>query len=50
MHNYFMEVAWEMYKNIMFDLDGTVTDSGRAIMTSVEYALSHFGKEKLKYG
>lgn len=28
-----------MYKNIMFDLDGTVTDSGRAIMSSVEYAL-----------
>ena len=27
----------------MFDLDGTVTDSGRAITTSVEYALSHFG-------
>ncbi len=42
-----------MYRNIMFDLDGTVTDSGRAIMSSVEYALSHFGltdqpKEKLK--
>lgn len=41
-----------MYNNIMFDLDGTVTDSGRAIMSSVEYALSHFGitdqpKEKL---
>ncbi len=33
----------EMYKNIMFDLDGTVTDSGRAIISSVEYALSHFG-------
>ncbi len=32
-----------MYRNIMFDLDGTVTDSGRAIMSSVEYALSHFG-------
>lgn len=42
-----------MYKNIMFDLDGTVTDSGRAIMSSVEYALSHFGitdqpREKLQ--
>lgn len=34
-----------MYRNIMFDLDGTVTDSGRAIMSSVEYALSHFGYE-----
>ncbi|MCR4654988.1 MAG: HAD-IA family hydrolase [Lachnospiraceae bacterium] len=32
-----------MYTNIMFDLDGTVTDSGRAITSSVEYALSHFG-------
>ena len=32
-----------MYKNIMFDLDGTLTDSGRAIIASVEYALSHFG-------
>ncbi len=32
-----------MYKNIMFDLDGTVTDSGRAIISSVEYALAHFG-------
>ena len=42
-----------MYRNIMFDLDGTVTDSGRAIMSSVEYALSYFGindqpKEKLQ--
>jgi phosphoglycolate phosphatase len=27
----------------MFDLDGTVTDSGRAIISSVEYALAHFG-------
>ena len=32
-----------MYKNIMFDLDGTVTDSGRAITSSVEYALADFG-------
>ena len=42
-----------MYKNIMFDLDGTLTDSGRAIISSVEYALSHFEianqpKEKLQ--
>ncbi len=42
-----------MYKNIMFDLDGTVTDSGRAITSSVEYALEQFGitdqpKEKLE--
>ena len=32
-----------MYTNIMFDLDGTVTDSGRAILGSVEYALSRLG-------
>ena len=43
----------EMYRNIMFDLDGTLTDSGRAITSSVEYALAHFGynsqpKEKLE--
>ena len=31
------------YRNIMFDLDGTLTDSGRAVISSVEYALSHFG-------
>lgn len=31
------------YKNIMFDLDGTVTDSGRAITSSVAYALAQFG-------
>ena len=42
-----------MYKNIMFDLDGTVTDSGRAITSSVAYALEGFGitdqpMEKLK--
>lgn len=34
-----------MYQNFMFDLDGTVTDSGRAIISSVEYALSCFGYE-----
>lgn len=42
-----------MYKNIMFDLDGTVTDSGRAIMSSVAYALDGLGiadqpREKLE--
>lgn len=41
------------YRVIMFDLDGTLTDSGRAITSSVEYALSHFGitdqpREKLQ--
>ena len=42
-----------MYKNIMFDLDGTLTDSGYAIMSSVKYALSQLGitdqpEEKLR--
>ncbi len=41
------------YRVIMFDLDGTLTDSGRAITSSVEFALSHFGitdqpREKLQ--
>lgn len=31
------------YKVAMFDLDGTLTDSGRAITSSVEYALTQFG-------
>ena len=30
----------------MFDLDGTLTDSGRAVMSSVEYALSCLGYGK----
>ena len=34
-----------MYKVIMFDLDGTITDSGKAIMTSVSIALSRMGYE-----
>ena len=34
-----------MYKAIMFDLDGTITDSGKAIMTSVSIALSRMGYE-----
>ena len=32
-----------MYKNIMFDLDGTITDSERAITSSVRYALDRQG-------
>ncbi len=31
------------YQNIMFDLDGTITDSGQPIIESVEIALAHFG-------
>lgn len=32
-----------MAKSILFDLDGTLTDSGQGIMNSVVYALEHFG-------
>ena len=42
-----------MYKAILFDLDGTLTESGEGIMKSVQYALERIGKpeadlEKLK--
>ena len=42
-----------MYKVIMFDLDGTLTESGEGITKSVQYALERIGKpepdlEKLK--
>ena len=30
-------------KSILFDLDGTLTDSGEGIMNCAVYALSHFG-------
>lgn len=33
-----------MYKAILFDLDGTLTDSGEGIMKSVQYALEKIGK------
>ena len=32
-----------MAKNILFDLDGTLTDSGEGIMNCAELALRHFG-------
>ena len=32
-------------KSILFDLDGTLTDSGEGIMKSAVYALSHYGIE-----
>lgn len=32
-------------KSILFDLDGTLTDSGEGIMKSAIYALSHYGIE-----
>lgn len=33
-----------MYKAILFDLDGTITESGEGIMKSVQYALEKIGK------
>lgn len=33
-----------MYKAILFDLDGTLTDSGEGITKSVQYALEKIGK------
>ena len=32
-----------MSKTILFDLDGTITDSGEGIMNCAELALRHFG-------
>lgn len=34
------------YKNILFDLDGTITDSGEGITKCVQYALLDFGIEE----
>ena len=34
-----------MYKTILFDLDGTLTDPGLGITNSVAYALRHYGIE-----
>ncbi len=34
-----------MYKYILFDLDGTITESAPGIMNSARYALAHFGIE-----
>ena len=33
-----------MYKAVLFDLDGTLTDSGEGIMKSVQYALDKIGR------
>lgn len=39
-----MKGGFEMkYTTILFDLDGTLTDPGKGITTSVAYALDHFG-------
>ena len=32
-----------IFKYILFDLDGTITDSGEGITKAVQYALKHFG-------
>ena len=37
-----------MYKAILFDLDGTLTDSGEGITKSVQYALEKIGKPELE--
>lgn len=34
-----------MYRLLLFDLDGTLTDSGEGITNSVAYALRHYGIE-----
>ena len=36
----------ENYDLILFDLDGTLTDSGEGITKSVQYALSKLGIEE----
>ncbi|MBQ4417629.1 MAG: HAD family hydrolase [Butyrivibrio sp.] len=35
-----------MYDYLLFDLDGTLTDSAPGIMNSVRYALKHFGVQE----
>ena len=37
------------YTTVLFDLDGTVSDSGRGITNSVKYALKKFGIEEDDY-
>lgn len=36
-----------MYKYLMFDLDGTLVESGRSIISSAKYSLEKLGKEPL---
>ena len=40
----------ENYDLILFDLDGTITDSGEGITKSVQYALSQYGIEESNLG
>ncbi len=37
------------YKVVLFDLDGTISDSGRGITNSVRYSLKKFGIEEENY-
>lgn len=37
-----------MYQTILFDLDGTLTDSGQGILNSVAFALEKMGIEETK--
>ena len=39
-----------MYKVILFDLDGTLTESGEGITKSVQYALERIGKPEGRPG
>ena len=38
-----------MYKAVLFDLDGTLTDSGEGIKNSVKYAFEKFSIDWTKY-
>lgn len=38
------------YRVVLFDLDGTISNSGRGITNSVKYALKKFGIEEEDYG
>jgi phosphoglycolate phosphatase len=38
-----------MYEHILFDLDGTLTESGPGIIHSVQYALQSFGIDELDH-
>lgn len=44
-----MRIIMKRYKYILFDLDGTLTDSGPGIMNAVQYALSSYGIEETEY-
>ena len=39
-----------MYRYILFDLDGTLTDPKEGITKCVQYALKYFGIEAGAYG